>query len=676
MVWEKGVFTGPNIQRLVYLSVRQPYLKEKDYFIMNRENQKLSTRAIAKGLMTDLVKTDGEVNLEEFLLWPPDLFALTSKILSITGAYTNVIAPLNNKYWPPVEIPVVKYEGKELNWVELMQFTGQQWRSNLERLPPPEFSFEKYFSYIRNIQDNDKKANEIKRIFDENIIPEALQIYWNQFILKLEPELKGNVDDLVCIFDSPCPNSPEVCKAGTNVCCNCDLWKTFEALMSLHAIADEACSGWGLRTPKTVVLKYTREQTLSKAQEFAEKLLVTYGTLSTINNTRGRVLPKRHTPHIGITLRSLSANLAFHNSSIDVNWRVKFNSKNSFIDKFSKPNHDNDYLKAQRSNDHDMSILLFPWPFEISAKDFTTVHNPNINLENKKLGFFTYRPAEKELNRSNLIKNLEDAIASAKKESPEIDLIILPECSLGNDELVVFENVLKSAKISSYIVGKREETEESDFVENIVSFNMASKKNNEYHYDHSQKIEQNKHHRWKLDEAQIIKYNLGGVLSPNRNWWEGINIKKRKVNFINIGEEITLCPLICEDLARQDPIADLIRTVGPSLVVTILMDGPQKKERWSAKYASVLSEDPGCTVITLTSLGMIKRNIKYQDKQSSSIAIISDCKGKAIEIDLEEGSKGILVNLCLRPEFDSLADGRIEYGYTNNLIVGAIHQLK
>jgi len=643
---------------------------------MNRENQKLSTRAIARGLITDLVQVDGEVCLEEFLLWPPDLFALTSKILSVTGAYTNVIAPLNNKNWPPVEVPGVIYEGEKLKWVELMQFAGQQWRSNLERLPVENYSFEKYFSYIRNIQNSDQKAKEIKRIFDENILPEALQTYWMQFILHLEPELKGNVDDLVCIFDTPCPNSPQVCKDGTNICPYCDHWQTFEALMSLHALADEACAGWGIRTPQTTILKYCQEVKLSKAQEYAEKLLAKNGTLSTINNTRGRVLPKRHTPSIGITLRSVSANLAFHTSSIEVNWRVKFDKTNNFIEKFSTPNHEIENPKVQKSNDRNLSIMLFPWPFEISAKDFKTLHNPNINLENKKLGFFAYSPVEKQLNRSSLIKNLEEAIAAAKRETNEIDLVILPECSLGNDELLEFENVLKSAKIPSYIVGKREETEGSDFVENIVSFNMAYKKNNEYHYNNSQKIEQNKHHRWKLDEAQIIKYNLGGVLSPNGNWWEGINIKKRKVNFINIGEEITLCPLICEDLARQDPIADLIRTVGPSLVVTILMDGPQKKERWSAKYASVLSEDPGCTVITLTSLGMVKRSIKHQEKPSNSIAIISDCKGKAIELELEEGSKGILVNLCLRPEFGNLSDGRIEYGFTNNLIVGAIHQLK
>src|SRR5687768_17746605 len=45
--------------------------------------------------------------------------------------------------------------------------------------------------------------------------------------------------------------------------------------------------------------------------------------------------------------------------------------------------------------------------------------------------------------------------------------------------------------------------------------------------------------------------------------------------------------LICEDLARQDPIAELVRHVGPTLVVTILMDGPQLKNR-SEEHTSEL----------------------------------------------------------------------------------------
>ena len=45
--------------------------------------------------------------------------------------------------------------------------------------------------------------------------------------------------------------------------------------------------------------------------------------------------------------------------------------------------------------------------------------------------------------------------------------------------------------------------------------------------------------------------------------------------------------LICEDLARQEPAAELIRAVGSNLVIALLMDGPQLNNRWPARYAAV-----------------------------------------------------------------------------------------
>ena len=48
------------------------------------------------------------------------------------------------------------------------------------------------------------------------------------------------------------------------------------------------------------------------------------------------------------------------------------------------------------------------------------------------------------------------------------------------------------------------------------------------------------------------------------------------------------------DLAQPDPVASIIRQVGPSLVIGLLLDGPQLAERWPARYASVFADDPGC----------------------------------------------------------------------------------
>ncbi|HKR04376.1 MAG TPA: hypothetical protein VJY62_07045 [Bacteroidia bacterium] len=639
---------------------------------MYKNDQELSTRAIAKGLLVGLLKDENnEVFIDDFLLWPPDLFALTSKILSLSGAYTNVIAPPANKPWPPKNIPYFN----DLDWPRMMQYLGQGWRKGLEEIPNKYENFETFFHHFHGIVDIKIKKKQTQDIIDAKIIPpQIVQFFWERFCKLLEPESKGTINDFSCIFKNECPNASIDChERKVDRCENCDLWDSFEAIMSLHAIADEACAGWGIRGPKSMQLTYFPENGKGEAQLYAESILKKNGTLSTINVARGRVLPKRHTPNVGITLRSLSANLAFHTSSVKINWRLNFDQSNKLIDKFSDNNLDSKTTKIYSTNNHSLSVLLFPWPFEINSKDFNIKPNPNINIENKRIEFFSYSPSINDSNyNSKLSTELITAIDIALNETSHIDMVILPECSLGHDEIKTLEGTLKLKGIPSYITGERIENNNSHFLENLVRFNMVDA--NELYKDVNM-VRQNKHHRWKLTKSQILKYNLGHVLSPNKNWWEAINVKERTVNFINLGEELTVCPLICEDLARQDPIADLIRTIGPSLVVTILMDGPQKLERWSAKYASVLSEDPGCAVIAMTSLGMVKRYENHRGQSSNSIALISDGEGKIMEIELQAGAKGVLVNLCLSPIKESLADGRVDNGYTNDLIVGSVHQL-
>ena len=120
-------------------------------------------------------------------------------------------------------------------------------------------------------------------------------------------------------------------------------------------------------------------------------------------------------------------------------------------------------------------------------------------------------------------------------------------------------------------------------------------------------IRQRKHHRWSLDEAQIYQYHLGGVLHPHVRWWESMEVPRRSIQFVEVAE-LTLASLVCEDLAQNDDVAELIRQVGPTFVFTVLLDGPQLDSRWAARYASVLADDPGSAVMTLTSYGMVQRS--------------------------------------------------------------------
>jgi hypothetical protein len=55
--------------------------------------------------------------------------------------------------------------------------------------------------------------------------------------------------------------------------------------------------------------------------------------------------------------------------------------------------------------------------------------------------------------------------------------------------------------------------------------------------------------------ARAPVHGLGGVLSPFREWWEFADITDRQLSFISMSVDIVLCVLICEDLARPDPVA-------------------------------------------------------------------------------------------------------------------------
>jgi hypothetical protein len=105
-------------------------------------------------------------------------------------------------------------------------------------------------------------------------------------------------------------------------------------------------------------------------------------------------------------------------------------------------------------------------------------------------------------------------------------------------------------------------------------------------------IRQNKHHRWSLDERQISQYHLGGALHPHIRWWEAMDVPRQSLQFLELGDEITLVPLVCEDLAQIDEVAEIIRSVGPTVAFTPLLDGSQLNSRWAARYASVLAATP------------------------------------------------------------------------------------
>src|SRR5262249_40347748 len=154
------------------------------------------------------------------------------------------------------------------------------------------------------------------------------------------------------------------------------------------------------------------------------------------------------------------------------------------------------------------------------------------------------------------------------------------------------------------------------------------------------------------------QYHLGGALHPRVRWWEAMDVPRREIQFIELGDEITLVSLVCEDLAQIDDVAEVIRSVGPTMVITPLLDGPQLPSRWSARYASVLADDPGSTVVTLTSFGMVQRCRPNGREVSPVVALCKDPVRGTREIRLETGAHGILLTLCGDYLTRRSADGR------------------
>jgi hypothetical protein len=137
-----------------------------------------------------------------------------------------------------------------------------------------------------------------------------------------------------------------------------------------------------------------------------------------------------------------------------------------------------------------------------------------------------------------------------------------------------------------------------------------------------------------------------------------MEVPRRSIQIVEVGEGSTVVSLVCEDLAQIDDVADVLRSVGPMTVVTPLLDGPQLSSRWAARYASVLADDPGSTILTLTSYGMAQRSRPAGMSASPVIALWKD-PGRGIrEIPLEPGAHGVLISASADRATRRSSDGR------------------
>lgn len=411
------------------------------------------------------------------------------------------------------------------------------------------------------------------------------------------------------------------------------------ALLRLMCAADEASVGIGLVAP------FGSDDAFES--EWADVMQDQGRTCCIeINPDRVVVLPKLHTPRSGMTLRSLSHNLALYQpGEVVPQWH-------------NLPTFD----------DHDgLTLLLLPWPLVLESDCILSACGTNIVMPDS-FGFFT---CDLRKDGKPIIDEVKVALATAEKAHGPVDAIVFPEGCLIGDEYTEISRETKKLVIAGVARVAKDGlpgANEAAVAIPAGTFQLTWK--------------QSKHHRWRIDSSQIDQYGLS--LDKGRDWWEDIKLDKRRINFLSMNDWLTLVVLICEDLARLDPVADLIRSVGPSLVVSLLLDGPQLPTRWPARYATVLADDPGSSVLTLTSAGMARLSkvpanstaAKKNPKGGTVVALWKDAKSAALPIEMKDDSVGIVLKLHREFYEEWTADGRGDGKTTAYLLCNGYEQVK
>jgi hypothetical protein len=399
--------------------------------------------------------------------------------------------------------------------------------------------------------------------------------------------------------------------------------------------ADQACEGIGHNAAG-------ESAPIDQLQSYLRHSLNEYGTLCDQARTFViRVLPKYRTPRCGYSIRSLTHHLALIRTS-EVEpvwiWNSKLSERCATVATDFEPG------KALAA----LNILALPWPLTLDPSAFIDAGPRACKSLPPEFGFFDFAPGPQDV--CGAFKRI---YKDALKQSGHIDFVVLPEQALSHDEFVILEEELAKEKDPPVLVAGVRGKSLNGRASNRVAFWLP---------DTIERYEQAKHHRWALDEHQLRAYRLGARLSVHRRWWENSELESRRIHFTSVGTDLLYAVLICEDLARQDPVVNLVRSVGPNLVFALLLDGPQNLDRWSAQYASVLADDPGTSVLTLTSAGMVRLRHPLGD---ATVGLWRDSSQRPIPITLPMGHSAAILSVSFaRFDDDITADSRRDPTYS------------
>ncbi len=430
----------------------------------------------------------------------------------------------------------------------------------------------------------------------------------------------------------------------------------WDAVLQLVAVADESCRWIGTLGGSPYAKNETDPDLVVQAKELL-RISTKGGRASACRRLLpmcGSVLPKMHTPENGITLRSISHYLAFVRAA-DICPKYYY----------AFPVGPDTSTEEMPGNADCINVLLVPWPPRVNPTDFGVAPNRAQKVDGK-FGFFSYISPS----GGNIAAKLQNLINVGQDSVGRIHGVILPEMAVREGQEKKLFKILTEAEPNAFLIagsGKKGTGRKRGSNNAVYLRNFGG--------NASTDVCQPKHHRWRLDERQIEMYGLGGRFDPARHWWEDISVKSRELAFIGFNDNITISVLICEDLARQDPVSDAMRSVGPNLVVALLMDGPQLESRWPAHYATVLADDPGSSVLTVTSLGMTLLSRPANKPVSRVVALWKDHIRGFRQIELPEGSDAVVLSLTPHKQVEWAADGRTDRAEATYLLLNGVHPI-
>ncbi|WP_321832635.1 hypothetical protein [Thalassovita sp.] len=431
--------------------------------------------------------------------------------------------------------------------------------------------------------------------------------------------------------------------------------------LKLLMIADEASADSGFKQGNVftrIVNEAYVEEDLVSGETF-RRIQSAPKSLSTASEDVVCVQPKSRTPSVGCTLRSLSHHLALlpPKGAVKARW-------------IEPP-----LGATSDEQDGNLGLLLIPFPYRISKTSFRSAGEES----GGHWGWFdadqNWLPTpEDSVSREEFVKFVQGLIQKARDDGQLVSGVVFPELSLDYGLFLEVGNALAKDEGIDFIISGISNDKggrPGNFVAIAPFFLFRDAECKSLQSWEPLALVREKHHRWKLNGSQISDYDL--ELDGEKSWWENLTILSRSLDLIVFKGDTTLTTLICEDLARVDPCQAVIRAIGPNLLIALLMDGPQIIQRWPGRYASVLTEDPGTSVLTFTSLGLISRqNDVGKFPQACGIALWSDEIKGTKSIELPREADAVVLGLTKRPKNERTLDGR-EDNYCSHVWVYSNH---